>query len=482
MTASENPKGNPSDKSNSSDKAKLLAVHSLAGPFLQKVKVQYYADRSIRFRVLDAGPMVLTSSFLSGKDKDVVLQVSDYSSPKGKTSTNLKQLVIHNAESSLYQDDVSEVLLDETTGEIKCSFYVDDAAHGGVSLYEGKLLFKPNLEGIASAKLGESHAHISVPCPGGWEFIEDEDQEAQHAAAKKTYSAWIGQKVRVFDDGVPLYVTIDAIVCSCCGEVNSTPWEVQQGIKPKAIAFNKHHVAENIARLVLSDSTYILAPERGVDEPRVYKIRRVNDLFEKDRWDLRSCLETRYDAASSKARTLGLDSNMNKHYREWADLFSSTASRPAAEASGRETEDTSQLIQKHLGKAADKKIGKGTAKRGVPTSKSDLLKVSVLGKEGVEYTLEIVSIDDDIVRLSDGTFILAPYEEDKVIYRAGRTKEDVKFGRASRYIEARCPGQNNYQEWAALFPNQEIEIKTANPDGKAVVWSNKDKRIEGKQG
>ncbi|MFC1914561.1 hypothetical protein ACFLXF_04745, partial [Chloroflexota bacterium] len=46
------------------------------GPDGEYVRVLFYDDRSVRFRITNAGPMVITEAYLQGKGKHVILGVT----------------------------------------------------------------------------------------------------------------------------------------------------------------------------------------------------------------------------------------------------------------------------------------------------------------------------------------------------------------------------------------------------------------------
>jgi len=171
--------------SESKNKAKLLAVHTLQGPFNQEVKVQYYEDGSIRFRVVDAGPMLLSESFLNG-EKDVVLRVIEPES-RAKNSQKaffekfikLKLEKFNNLENKLMTIDlfpvskipqgldldkrdvagfVAQIFHDHNIEEAQLDNYAAD------EIIYGKIIYSPDLA-------GERHAQKQVACPGRWDVI-----------------------------------------------------------------------------------------------------------------------------------------------------------------------------------------------------------------------------------------------------------------------------------------------------------------------
>ncbi len=54
---------------------RLLGSHRVDGPQGQYVRVLFYDDGSVRFRVTKAGPMVMTEAYLQGEGKHVILGV-----------------------------------------------------------------------------------------------------------------------------------------------------------------------------------------------------------------------------------------------------------------------------------------------------------------------------------------------------------------------------------------------------------------------
>ena len=55
---------------------RLIDSQPIHGPDEQYVRVLFYDDGSIRFRVHDAGPMVLTEAFLTGAGKHVIIKLA----------------------------------------------------------------------------------------------------------------------------------------------------------------------------------------------------------------------------------------------------------------------------------------------------------------------------------------------------------------------------------------------------------------------
>ncbi len=54
----------------------LTSSIKVDGPAGQQVRVLFYSDGSISFRVVKGGPMVLTEAYLQGSDKDVIVEVT----------------------------------------------------------------------------------------------------------------------------------------------------------------------------------------------------------------------------------------------------------------------------------------------------------------------------------------------------------------------------------------------------------------------
>lgn len=54
----------------------LLKSVPVDGPEGRRVRVYFYDDGSVRFLVRNAGPMVVTEAFISGKDKNVIIKVA----------------------------------------------------------------------------------------------------------------------------------------------------------------------------------------------------------------------------------------------------------------------------------------------------------------------------------------------------------------------------------------------------------------------
>jgi hypothetical protein len=50
-------------------------VH-VAGPRGQSIEVKFFDDGSVRFRLNDAGPMVIRYAFLPGNGQNVIIEVS----------------------------------------------------------------------------------------------------------------------------------------------------------------------------------------------------------------------------------------------------------------------------------------------------------------------------------------------------------------------------------------------------------------------
>jgi hypothetical protein len=63
--------------------SQLLDSIAIEGPSGQKVRVRFYADGSMRFKVLEAGPMVIAEAFMTGHRHDVIVKLE----PRGP-STN----------------------------------------------------------------------------------------------------------------------------------------------------------------------------------------------------------------------------------------------------------------------------------------------------------------------------------------------------------------------------------------------------------
>lgn len=56
--------------------SELLLSTPVIGPSGQSVRVLFYQDGSIRFRIDEAGPMVIKEAFLSAQGKNVIIKVS----------------------------------------------------------------------------------------------------------------------------------------------------------------------------------------------------------------------------------------------------------------------------------------------------------------------------------------------------------------------------------------------------------------------
>jgi hypothetical protein len=55
---------------------KLVQSERVDGPGGRYVRVLFYDDGSVRFRITDAGPMVITEAYIQGKNKHVIIGVS----------------------------------------------------------------------------------------------------------------------------------------------------------------------------------------------------------------------------------------------------------------------------------------------------------------------------------------------------------------------------------------------------------------------
>jgi len=55
---------------------RLLKSVRVDGPEGRYVRVVFYDDGSLRFRVTNAGPMVITEAYIQGKNKHVILGVA----------------------------------------------------------------------------------------------------------------------------------------------------------------------------------------------------------------------------------------------------------------------------------------------------------------------------------------------------------------------------------------------------------------------
>ncbi len=55
--------------------ATRLSSKTVQGPFGQQVRVQFFDDGSVRFRLLGASPMALTEAFLTGHEKNVLIRL-----------------------------------------------------------------------------------------------------------------------------------------------------------------------------------------------------------------------------------------------------------------------------------------------------------------------------------------------------------------------------------------------------------------------
>ena len=55
---------------------RLLNSIRVDGPSGEYIRVLFYNDRSVRFRVTNAGPMVITEAYLQGKNKHVILGIA----------------------------------------------------------------------------------------------------------------------------------------------------------------------------------------------------------------------------------------------------------------------------------------------------------------------------------------------------------------------------------------------------------------------
>lgn len=55
--------------------ANLVKSEPVDGPEGQRVRILFYDDRSVRVRIHDAGPMVITEAFLTGPGKHVIIKL-----------------------------------------------------------------------------------------------------------------------------------------------------------------------------------------------------------------------------------------------------------------------------------------------------------------------------------------------------------------------------------------------------------------------
>jgi hypothetical protein len=55
--------------------SELLDSIPVDGPRGERVRVRFYEDGSIRFKVMEGGPMVIAEAFMTGKGHDVILKL-----------------------------------------------------------------------------------------------------------------------------------------------------------------------------------------------------------------------------------------------------------------------------------------------------------------------------------------------------------------------------------------------------------------------
>ena len=55
---------------------RLIQSERIDGPSGRYVRIGFYDDGSVRFRITNAGPMVITEAYIQGRRKHVILAVT----------------------------------------------------------------------------------------------------------------------------------------------------------------------------------------------------------------------------------------------------------------------------------------------------------------------------------------------------------------------------------------------------------------------
>ncbi len=55
---------------------RMVQSERVDGPGGRYIRIGFYDDGSVRFRVTNAGPMVITEAYIQGKGKNVILSVA----------------------------------------------------------------------------------------------------------------------------------------------------------------------------------------------------------------------------------------------------------------------------------------------------------------------------------------------------------------------------------------------------------------------